>query len=356
MNIVPGDIGLIMIGTCTYVDKVRLAEEANLSGVILYNPPSPTTLALPSSRVLLSPWFEGDFMVKIPVIGATNSLGELLKQYKGQVRLITNCITLTTTTRNVWCDTAGNETNTIVVGAHLDSVLAGPGINDNGSGSSGILEILRQLYAAGITPVNRLRFAWWGAEEEGLLGSRNYFRIFNQTNPAELAKIAAGLNLDMIGSPNYVPYVGCIQPSTNVPTSAVNGTHYITSLFRDFYQSIFSTATTAMVMGPSSDHWSFLENGIPAGRIHSGSSQIKSVKWQKIVGGISNVPADPCYHAYCDTYHNINPVGLENLSKALADVIYTVAMDPNIRSTLNNYNLPQACVPEVFSTQGEEVF
>jgi len=69
----------------------------------------------------------------------------------------------------MWCDTAGNEYNTIVVGAHLDSVQAGPGINDNGSGSCGILEILRQLYASGMTPTNRIRFVWWVQKKKDYL-------------------------------------------------------------------------------------------------------------------------------------------------------------------------------------------
>ena len=52
-----------------------------------------------------------------------------------------------------------------MAGAHLDSVQAGPGINDNGSGSAALLEVAQQL--ANLKPENTLRFAWWGAEEAG---------------------------------------------------------------------------------------------------------------------------------------------------------------------------------------------
>jgi len=334
-NSTEGKIALILIGNCSLVSKVQLAESAKYSAVILYNPPEITQL--PSSRVLDSPWYEGYFLATVPVIGASSSMGISLLNYKGLIHLITNTTTYTPTTINIWCDTDGDESNTIVVGAHLDSVLAGPGINDNGSGSAGILEILRQFYASGIKPANRLRFAWWGAEEEGLLGSRNYFRYLSQNDTTELAKIVAGLNLDMIGSPNYFPLIGVLPDNSPVPATAINGSFYITSLFESYYDTILQSPYDYMFMTSSSDHWAFLEMGIPAGRIHSGSSQIKSVYWKNQVGGIAQVAADPCYHSYCDTVHNINPIGLEIFTKALANVIYTIASDINIKTSLNSY-------------------
>ena len=95
---------------------------------------------------------------------------------------------------------------TIVVGAHLDSVTDGPGINDNGSGSATILEIAEQLAALKYTNKlqRQVRFAFWGAEELNLLGSQHY--VDNLTD-AQLAKIYANLNFDMVGSPNYVRFV-----------------------------------------------------------------------------------------------------------------------------------------------------
>ncbi len=92
-----------------------------------------------------------------------------------------------------------NDDNVVMAGAHLDSVQAGPGIQDNGSGSSGLLELAEQL--SKVQPENTLRFAWWGAEEAGLLGSRAYVNGLSQ---AERDRIALYLNFDMIGSPNYI--------------------------------------------------------------------------------------------------------------------------------------------------------
>ena len=111
----------------------------------------------------------------------------------------------TRTTYNVLADSpTGDPSRTVVVGAHLDSVPRGPGINDNGSGSAGILEIAEQMAARDIAPRNRVRFAFWGAEEFGLLGSEHYVAGLSQ---AEKDQIELNLNFDMVGSPNYVRFV-----------------------------------------------------------------------------------------------------------------------------------------------------
>ena len=61
-----------------------------------------------------------------------------------------------------------------MIGAHLDSVTAGPGINDNGSGSAANLEVALAVARTGFQPARHLRFGWWGAEELGLRGSTAY--------------------------------------------------------------------------------------------------------------------------------------------------------------------------------------
>ena len=100
-------------------------------------------------------------------------------------------------------ETRGGDPNkVVVVGAHLDSVGVGPGINDNGSGSAAILEMAEQL--RGVFPKNKIRFIWFSAEESGLLGSQAYVDSLPAT---ERRKIAAMLNFDMIGSPNFVNFV-----------------------------------------------------------------------------------------------------------------------------------------------------
>ena len=104
---------------------------------------------------------------------------------------------------NVIAESKGGDPNNVVMaGAHLDSVARGPGINDNGSGRAAILETALQM--AKVKPRNKLRFAWWGAEEAGLVGSTAYVAGLSQ---AEKDRIALYLNFDMVGSPNHVFFV-----------------------------------------------------------------------------------------------------------------------------------------------------
>src|SRR5688572_10678714 len=92
----------------------------------------------------------------------------------------------------------GDPSNVLMTGAHLDSVTAGPGINDNGSGSAAILEVALAVARANLTPAKHLRFGWWGAEELGLRGLQYYV---NNLPAAERTRIKQYLNFDMVGSP-----------------------------------------------------------------------------------------------------------------------------------------------------------
>jgi Zn-dependent M28 family amino/carboxypeptidase len=101
---------------------------------------------------------------------------------------------------NVIAETkTGDHENVLALGAHTDSVAEGPGINDNGSGSIGILEVALQLTKFSIN--NAVRFGWWSGEEEGLLGATHYVESLSEE---ELNKIRIYLNFDMIASPNFV--------------------------------------------------------------------------------------------------------------------------------------------------------
>ena len=83
----------------------------------------------------------------------------------------------------------GDPSNVVMAGAHLDSVFAGPGINDNGSGSATLLELGKQISNLNIHPDQRLRFAWWGAEEEGLVGSGEYVSSLTRAMQRRIALV-----------------------------------------------------------------------------------------------------------------------------------------------------------------------
>ncbi len=123
-----------------------------------------------------------------------------------------------------------------MVGAHLDSVEEGPGINDNGSGSGTILEIAEEIAELPRNPRNRIRFAWWGAEEAGLVGSTAY--VADLIESGEIDDIEANLNFDMLASPNFVRFVYDGDNSTGEGEVGPPGSAEIEQVFLDHFESV----------------------------------------------------------------------------------------------------------------------
>ena len=105
-----------------------------------------------------------------------------------------NKISGPTLVNNVVAEIPGREKpdEWIIIGAHLDSWDYGTGAQDNGTGTAMVLETARAIAAMGQAPKRSIRFALWGGEEEGLLGSTAYVRA----HQAELGKCVASLNTD----------------------------------------------------------------------------------------------------------------------------------------------------------------
>lgn len=287
-------------------------------------------------RVRKTGYWIGDPLVKIPCLSATYSLGNTLKSLEDPtLHITTNTSIIVANTSNIYCTTKeGDVGNTIVVGAHLDSVPAGPGINDNGSGSASLLEIIIQWYKEKVKPVNKVKFAFWGAEELGLIGSRFYVNNTRNTNPEAFANISMALNFDMLGSPNYIAYINTIRNTVNLPNEVVNGSEVITRSFATYFNES-NIPYELSPMNGGSDYYSFVEAGIPAGGLLTGAGGIKTAKERSIHGGLANAAYDPCYHQSCDTIENINQKGLEIMSRGAAYTIYDFATKENLRDTLN---------------------
>jgi len=220
---------------------------------------------------------------------------------------------------------SGNPNNVIVVGSHLDSVPAGAGIYDNGSGSSTNLEIALTIFKC-FRPPNKIRFAWWGAEELGLLGSRHYVDDLVNNNPPELERIALNLNFDMIGSPNF--FYGVYNGSGADPTIR-DRCEAIQREFEQYIQSIGEPFGLTSFDGRS-DYGPFIEAGIPAGGLFSGAEVVKNSTRRAIFGGLANTAYDPCYHDYCDTFDNISAESLTTLASAAYVVTAKLANDGNL--------------------------
>ncbi|MGI5255269.1 M28 family metallopeptidase [Actinacidiphila glaucinigra] len=210
---------------------------------------------------------------------------------------------------NLVADWPGGDTNHVIMaGAHLDSVTAGPGINDNGSGSAAVLETALAVARENLQPTKHLRFGWWGAEELGMVGSRAYVNGLAST---ERAKIDGYLNFDMIGSPNPGYFV-------------YDDNAALEKVFKDWYAAE-GIATEIETEGDGrSDHAPFKSAGIPVGGLFSGADYTKTSAQAQKWGGTAGQAFDRCYHSSCDTTSNINDTALDNNSDAIANAIWTL--------------------------------
>jgi len=207
------------------------------------------------------------------------------------------------TAQNVIAQTrTGRTDNVMMAGAHLDSVPAGPGINDNGTGSAGLLEIALKL---GSKPKvnNAVRFAWWGAEELGLLGSEAY--VEGLTFEQQL-DIALYTNFDMIGSPNvgYFAYDGDDSDAVGAGPGPF-GSAQIEKTFVDYLTGRGISVEGTDFSGRS-DYGPFIAVGIPSGGLFTGAEGIKTPAQAAKWGGTADAPYDACYHQVCDTLGNVD--------------------------------------------------
>jgi Zn-dependent M28 family amino/carboxypeptidase len=313
-----GNIALIQRGSCNFTVKVENAEAVGAAGVIIFNQgnvdPADDRFGLFSPNVVGA---------DIPVVAVPFALGAELAATPGLVvRLDIDVFRQERISYNVLADTpAGRDDRVVVVGAHLDSVLEGPGINDNGSGVATILEIAMQIAELGIEPVNTVRFAFWGAEESGLVGAQHYV---DQLSKRQIKDIAVNLNFDMVGSPNFGRFVYDGDGSAT-GTAGPNGSGVAEGVFADYFRSE-GLAFEPTAFDGRSDYGPFIAVGIPASGLFTGAEDIKTADQVALYGGTAGVAFDPCYHAACDDIDNLSEQALDEMSDAAAHAVYTFAM------------------------------
>ncbi|KAH6614159.1 leupeptin-inactivating enzyme 1 precursor [Boeremia exigua] len=299
---VAGKIVLVQRGTCpdgtTLAGRVKPAVAAGASAVIIYSDVTTNvtggTLSAPNPEAYRPAGYinkvDGEALV------ARINAGEAVEAYFQQTQTVE-----TRVTQNVFTETKGGDpTNVIMLGAHLDSVQAGAGINDDGSGTTLILEVARALEKYAVK--NKVRFGWWGAEENGLLGSKFYTQNLNTT---EANNILTYLNFDMVSRGYFGVFDG---DGSTFNLSGRPGSDAIEKLFVDDFTKKGINVTAARFTG-GSDYQSFMNIGKPVGGLHTGTG----------------VEQDPCYHQACDTIDNPNPQTLTINAKAAAHVLSILA-------------------------------
>ncbi|MDW8338601.1 MAG: M28 family peptidase, partial [Thermoleophilia bacterium] len=312
---------LLQRGACTFRTKVENARAAGASAAIVFNEGNPGRRELFRGTL-------GPPQVRIPALSASFAVGDWLRNGvldgpSGLAATVAvDVVAERRRTANVIADSPTGDPRTIVVvGAHLDGVEEGPGLNDNGSGAALVLAVAEGL--ADRRPRHRLRFAWWGAEELGLFGSRSYVR---RLSAAERRRHVLYLNFDMVGSPNFAIFVYDGDRSTGRGLALPRGSAAIERVFARSFSSR-GLAHRETSLGASSDHVPFARAGIPVGGLFTGASGRKTEAEAALFGGRAGEPYDPCYHRSCDTLRNVSGVALLRTTRAAAWAVELFARD-----------------------------
>jgi Zn-dependent M28 family amino/carboxypeptidase len=309
-----GHVALVQRGTCTFAQKVTHAEDFGASAVLIFNEGQPDR----QGPIVSSLGGQSE----LPVLGLSYDLGVQLADQSAdgslevsvEVAVEVQELILT----NVVAESPGGDEGRVqMVGAHLDSVLAGPGLNDNGSGSALVLTLAELVIEAGLEPEQKLRFAFWDGEEYGLLGS---FAWLGERSDSELEAIEAYWNYDMVASPNGLPFLYDGDGSTG--ERAPEGSDVMEFALQEGYeiQDLDWEETEPWV---PTDSWGFLEMDIPSSGIFTGAYGTKTPAQAQRYGGLAGEPLDPCYHQLCDNLENIDRLRFEQSGKAAAHALET---------------------------------
>ena len=321
---VQGSVVLVDRGTCQFSAKQAVAAERGAVALVVANSEDGDemggTLGVKTNA-------------KIPVVSITKESGERLRGAPGEATIKLKAGVRVEHTRNVIAQTkTGSTADVVMVGAHLDSVPEGPGINDNGSGVAAVLETALQLGPS--PPVrNAVRFGFWGAEELGLEGSDNYVQSLDVE---ALKDIALYLNFDMLGSPNpgYFTYDGDQSTPPNIREAnprVPEGSAGIERNFVAYLKDVGKTAQDTSFVGRS-DYDGFTKAGVPAGGLLSGAEEKMTREQAELWDGKADEPFDPNYHKESDTLDHIDRNALEINGAGVAYVVGIYAQDQRGRN------------------------
>jgi Zn-dependent M28 family amino/carboxypeptidase len=305
---------LVGPGDCLRRDQVLAAQQAGAAAFLAVSPQAPPGTVL--RPTLLDP--RG---LTIPAASISHEAAKALATAAtgdGRARLVTTVRTERAPTRTVLGELPGSrDGQVIMLGAHLDSVLDGPGINDNASGVAALLEIARAL--SGTRPRATVRLAFWSGEELGLHGSVRYVESLS---PQQRDAILVYANVDMIASPNG--FAGVYDEP-----GAPRGSSTASRLLSDAVTRNGGTPVP-IDLHSGSDHYGFAEAGIPTAGVFSGFLDPVSAEQAAASGAHAGRPADDCYHQPCDDLTNTD-LGLARvLAAGLADFTVQVANDPEL--------------------------
>jgi Zn-dependent M28 family amino/carboxypeptidase len=317
---VKGALAVVDDTGCSVVDKQNVAVAQGAVGLLVVSEPGPNG----ATAGLFTPGYYEQLKTPVAVIG--KDVDSQLRRGSAPVKLTLDAKSVMVKSRNILAQTkTGDQHRVVVVGAHLDSAVRSPGLNDNGTGVAAVLETALQL--GGSPPItNAVRFAFWGAEEAGLAGSTKYVQGLGHDG---LKDIALYLNFDSIGSQNagFFTYDGDQSgpPNPSIPASSVPAGSAGIERTLAGYLNLAGVRPADMPLGLASDYSAFLSAGIPIGGVTAGTNQRKSEVQARLWGGRAGVAFDPNYRTPIDDIDNVDRHALSITAPAVAFAVGTYA-------------------------------
>jgi Zn-dependent M28 family amino/carboxypeptidase len=312
--ITPGAVALVRQGTCPFAHKAAHARAAGAVGMIVIN----------TEDTPLVGAFPADAADVVPTGGVSRSTGDVLAGRAGMNVTLTLSTAITPVkTFNVLAQTrTGNPDEVVVAGAHLDSVPEGPGVNDNGSGVAALLETA--VHLGGSPPVaNAVRFAFWGAEEAGAVGSSTYVKGLAAE---ERARIALYVNVDVVASPNPGYLVIDGDDSDHVGHGpGPKGSAVVERVLVEGLAAAGATTGGTDLSGRSG-YRPFVEAGIPSGGLSTGAEEAKTPEQAQRWGGTAGQAYHPCHHQACDRIDTVDRIALDRSTDAIASAVVRFAL------------------------------
>jgi hypothetical protein len=350
---VAGHPVLIQRGGCNFGAKVKNAEAAGATGVVIFNEgnTNPDRTGLQIGSMIDA---DGNaFVATIPVAFVTFAVGQAM--YDAVVNGTPPSISIdikaiyqpNADDWNVIAESKGGDKNhVVVVDAHLDAIY-GAGMLDNASGSMAILDIGQMLQ--NVTPQNKLRFIWFGGEEVGLLGSQFYV---NNLTSTQASHIGYDLDADVFGTPNYL--IGILDPaapdlfSKQVPETFPNKVYKPSQVSRDQSIAFFDKAgyNHELISPNGTDAIWFNRIGVPASGLLTGQDCCKTQEEVDLFGGQTGnfegnlgTTDGGCVDnpfRWCDNIDNVDPANFTLMSKAFANTVVRMAFDTKVMSSSSN--------------------
>jgi hypothetical protein len=228
------------------------------------------------------------------------------------------------TTFNVVAEIPGSDKadEVVMLGGHLDSWHAATGATDNGTGVAAMMEAVRVLQASGMKPRRTIRIALWSAEEQGLLGSKEYVKSHLGTFESpkgEFEKLVAYFNLDS--------GTGRIRgASVFGPAEAAAAMREILAPFADY--GVVGAASTSSRREGGTDSTSFSAAGLTAVGLGQDPIEYFTHTW----------------HTNLDTYERVVPDDMMKASAVIASAVWHVANRNEPLPRFQSDAMPKAAV------------